>query len=545
MRIRRIGGVGATVNYTLQATSAYDEADPAGTAATWTTPANMDQALTATANAATYQGGLITFALFPDVFEGVRVKVKPTYDTGAGEVPSLELWTRDSVTAAWTKRRSIPLYDPFRGVVTTKARTFSLFLANQLRNVDAVWVTMAPGAVGTPSMQWLAIQCLGHCDLTPVTPGSCEDDLTVDCIEPSACELNPFDPRCVVPTLTCADLGYEEDEDGNCIIPGPDVSFPNDPTGSTPVPRWNPPPFPTIDLCDPAAVAGFKSLLTADQLSYFEELLAGVELPCLDGPVTAPINGNTTNPLVPIIPSQPIEVYVDPTTLVHAPDPRNEDDSDIDDDEPNVFDAPSGAPLEYIGFFFSGGTPTGDGSSAPVGTAEAFFATRFTGELLTAYDDVINPQDLDNNYGNITTEPSSSNKTKLHFHFHGASAGTVVNVRIVTFGIAGSITGVPIAHYLAYGDDVDGDGIHTLRVTAINVGAGVFATQNPVAGASYFRFNRPDPLGANITTLTFDAINANYVGTGTALNWGNGHMVRIIATTPGTGGAVTVTQEYA
>lgn len=334
-RIRRVG-LDTTVNYTLQATTAYDPSDPAATTLAWGDVAAQDQELTETEPEEEQEGALLTFTRFPDVFEGLHVKIHPTY--ADGNTPSLELWTHDSEEDVWIKRRAVVL-SGLQGVESDAAKVFRFDLAIQRRNVDAVWITMNPGPTGTPVMRFLAIHLFGHCDAVIVTPGGCEDDPTVDCINPSACELNPFDPSCITPTVTCAQLGLEEDEDGNCIIPpsgGP--SFPNDPTGgSNPVPPSSPPPFPTVDLCDPEAVNGFKGQLTEEQLAYFEGLLGDVEMPCLQPTPEGrtpqqqlPINKKPEGG--PIVPAQPVEVYIDPRTLEPGPDPRAEGGDPEDSD---------------------------------------------------------------------------------------------------------------------------------------------------------------------------------------------------------------------
>lgn len=324
-------GVDTTVNYVLQETSAYDEANPAATTATWTPQSDMDQALTIplpTAVTHTAQGALINFQRMAEFNDGVKVKLKPTYDQDAGEDPYLEVWTHDEVSSEWTIRRKIQLKNGFVGVESGHAKIFDLPFSVGLSNVDKIWITMNPGAIGSPSMEFVAIQVIGRCSATIVTPGSCEDDPDVDCLDPTFGD--PNDPA------TCEDYGLETDANGNCVFPPPD--FPGLPPadGGPPTKPSTPPNFPAVDLCDAAALQAFKDQLTPEQLAYFEELLEASDLPCLEDPddPDEPLQPQQVLPINqdpdtgdPILPSQPIEVYVDPRTLEPGPDPRAADDS--------------------------------------------------------------------------------------------------------------------------------------------------------------------------------------------------------------------------
>jgi hypothetical protein len=329
-RIRRISLDALTpTNYTLQETSSYNALDPAGTVSSWgSTPdvEAMDLSFStpfAELTPLTKQGVLITFERTLSYFSAVSVKVKPTYDTEAGEDPYFEMWV---FTDAWVLAYSRQFASPFSdGIPTGRRRYMDFTLSSDLAGVSKVWVTMNPGNEGAPSLDWLCIHVFGKCTNVPVTPGDCADDPTVDCIPEQRCETNPL--LCEVPILDCEDI----DPTGE-LCNDPPYDWPGPPkTGPDPiVPRTLPPEFPLIDLCDPAAIASYKTLLTPDQLAFFEELLGAMELPCLDDigdpPVrqpdpVAPINLDPTT-LGPLLPRQPVEVYTDPKTLQPANDPK-------------------------------------------------------------------------------------------------------------------------------------------------------------------------------------------------------------------------------
>ena len=327
-RIRRISlDAGEPENYTLAATSAYDATDPAATTATWgdgdADVVAMDQALTIpTPPALTVaaEGALIEFQRTPSYFLGCIAKVAVTYDLESGERPVLELWTRDATSDVWTKRRGIGLATSV-GAPTGRVKQFDLRLAVPVRNVDAVWVTMNPGDTGSPSMTWLGIHCFGFCQVVPRYDGNCRNDPTLDCIDPNPCLDTP--EACLDPALDCEDI----DPTGElCTEPPFEWPTPT-PADGGPTPEFEPPAFPIINLCNPAAVEAYKALLTPEQLTYFEDLLSTSEFPCLNpedrspDPV-APINEDPDNPGEPLLPAQPIETYINPQTLEPEADPQ-------------------------------------------------------------------------------------------------------------------------------------------------------------------------------------------------------------------------------
>lgn len=326
-RIRRISlDAGSPANYTLAATSAYDAADPAGTSASWGTTAEvgyMDQALTVTVDDATtvdHEGALLTFVRTPQFFLGCVVKVNCTYDVET-EAPILELWTQDATSDVWTKRRAIAFVSTI-GAPSGRSKSFNLLFAVPVTNVGAVWVTMNPGDTGSPSMTWLGIHCFGFCQVVPRYDGNCRNDPTLDCIDPNPCLDTP--EACLDPALDCEDI----DPTGElCTEPPFEWPTPT-PADGGPTPEFEPPAFPIINLCNPAAVEAYKALLTPEQLTYFEDLLSTSEFPCLNpedrspDPV-APINEDPDNPGEPLLPQQPVEVYIDPETLAPEADPRS------------------------------------------------------------------------------------------------------------------------------------------------------------------------------------------------------------------------------
>jgi len=307
-RIRRVG-LDSGDNYTLQQTVDYDVDNPAATAASWGTAAQvglMDQDFEQTGELER-EGALLTFLRFPAFFSGALVKLRPSY--AALDVPFLELWTRSTATLEWARRRRFALNSLFTGVRSGERKVFDLFLTTDLRDVGAVWITMDPGAVGTPVNRFIAIHLFGECnpDVTPQDPCEVDPD---NCLDPPACLVHPegVDEN-GVPCFT------------DPINPEPDplppvVEFPG------------PPP---IDLCDEAAVAAFEATLTPEQLAHWHELIETVELDCSDddecdhppcddpGADINPCGVGTTSP--PCLPEQPQETYIDPITGEPACDP--------------------------------------------------------------------------------------------------------------------------------------------------------------------------------------------------------------------------------
>src|SRR5262245_8407253 len=107
-RILRVG-TDTTINYTLLETSAYNAGDPAATTAAWPDTAAMDQLFDQASPTVVMdaQGALVTFSRFPDRFLGAMIKVAANYDRDTGENPAIEMWTHDSESDEWTRRRRV------------------------------------------------------------------------------------------------------------------------------------------------------------------------------------------------------------------------------------------------------------------------------------------------------------------------------------------------------------------------------------------------------------------------------------------------------
>lgn len=334
-RIRRVSlDAGNPENYTLFVTSAYDELDPAATTAPFgdddVDVLAMDTALSVPvppAIAIEAQGVVVQFEREPFRFDGVAVKVRAEYDFGAGENPALELWTQQAGSNVWTLRRRLP-FASLSGAPDGRWKIFDLNnfgLSAPLSNVVRVWVTMNPGTVGTPSLEFAMVHCFGRCRLRSIQDGSCYDDPTTDCLGAGDCEDDT--ETCLDPPLDCEDFAPE-------VCDLPPFDWPKTPpSDGGPTPPSEPPEFPTIDLCDEAELTEFKSQLTPEQLTFFEELLEQSQLPCLDPEDRSP------NPIAPInadpdmnhiLPRQPIEVYIDPTTGEPGADPRGNGAGDTD-----------------------------------------------------------------------------------------------------------------------------------------------------------------------------------------------------------------------
>lgn len=329
-RIRRIGS-DTEINYSFLATSAYDATNPAATTGAWSDDEAMDQALytlVPPGTEVTEQGILVTFERRVFGFWGIIAKVRPTYTDLPTITTAIEMWTHNLGTDVWTLRRRILFSDVFNGTPPGEAKFFDLRLATFQSNVDRVWITMAPDPADTapPVMRFVAVHPFGQCHERIVTPGSCVDDPNIDCQNPGDCD--PVDSDCLTPSTNCADYGPDV-----CELPPFDWPRVGRPDGG-PAPSDPPvPATPLVDLCDPIALQAFKDSMTADQLAYFEDLLAQSELPCLNPadvePPEKPKEPQQKLPIndagdgTPLLPRQPVEVYVDPKTGRVGADPRN------------------------------------------------------------------------------------------------------------------------------------------------------------------------------------------------------------------------------
>lgn len=333
-RILRIG-TDDVINYTLQSTSAYDEDDPAATVAAWPDSEAMDQLFDQPAPTVVEdeQGALVTFSRFPDRFLGVMVKVAANYDTETGEAPALEMWTHNSLTDEWTRRRRVLFANVFTGSRTGVRKVYDFTLFPSLLNVDQVWITMDPGDEGSPTLDWYSIQLFGQCETVqrndqgggsdpcsdpndPFYPG---DDICGEvfgnppptCADPDWCnEASIQDYRACLAAnvpefLPIFDVWLDANRDGLrdfCagIEPFPDPVAPTPPT---------PNPLPPLDLCDDDSIAAFRAAVSGDaeRLAQFDAYIDGLEADGFFGLVCPD--------------PEPEEQYVDPETGLPAEEP--------------------------------------------------------------------------------------------------------------------------------------------------------------------------------------------------------------------------------
>lgn len=363
-RILRIG-VDTVTNYSFEETSAYNASAPAATTSPWSDSAAMDQAFDQSSpSEVTAQGCLVTFERTPHAFEGSMIKIHPTYDSDGGENPFFELWTHDSVTLDWTRRRRLQLSNLFVGVASGARKVIDFTFFPFLLHVDKVWITMDPGTVGAPTMRFLAIQLFGQCEGTLVTPNPPGDGDADPCISnPNGLDAdgNP----CLTPGVNCSDFpefcteppfldlcnpasvaAYEEylrlipgalDAFRSWFAtnfvtiaswcagnsPGPSPPFPNPP--SPPLP-----PLPPLHLCDPDSVEAFRAALSGDQESL-DSFDAFVDALDLDGFFARECP-----------PPDPAEEYVDPTTLEPAEEPPTDNNTPFGS-------GPGGMPVDQPG----------------------------------------------------------------------------------------------------------------------------------------------------------------------------------------------------
>lgn len=185
--------------WTLEATETYDENNPADSPVSWGSTADveaMNQAMSATTGGVTHLGALLTFDPdLPDIFNGVYVKVRPTYT--APEAPAIEMWTHNAVTGDWTKKRRVVMSNLLVGVRSGEFKVFSLFQSFGDDNIDQVWITMAPSSpLGTQELEFFVIWPYGTCNETLVIPD--------DCLPEEECDLPPLPDLPGVPS--CRDI---------------------------------------------------------------------------------------------------------------------------------------------------------------------------------------------------------------------------------------------------------------------------------------------------------------------------------------------------
>lgn len=451
-RILRVG-TDTVTNYTFLQTSAYDENAPAATTSPWPDSASMDQLFNQpNPTGVVAQGVLITFARFPDTFLGVMVKVEPTYDSGAGEHPFLEMWTHDSVTTLWTRRRRIDLLNLFVGIPSGTRKVADLTFFPFLRTVDKVWVTMDPGVVGAPTMEFFSIQLFGQCeqslrrDTNNGPPGGgpeptfgppTEDPLPpIDICNVTSIEQYRDALRNIPGALEQFDAWYDSNaETIASLCAGIDANPPNTPV-LPPMPVPPLPPLPELDLCSQDSIDAFRAALAgdADALANFDAFITQLET---DGFFEA----NCATP-------PPDETYVDPNTLEPTPEPDTDNNTPFgagpggQPQFPRASDRPgngSGEPTEfattvsrYLFFFFSNGEK--DEFVTALGSESA--------EIQTAWADVRKTVVI---FGNGEFDPPiQSAINTITFTVNGVSRDDIVQI----------ISLRASSHFLAYQDSI-------------------------------------------------------------------------------------------
>lgn len=341
-RILRIGNDTLT-NYSFLQTSAYNASLPAATTSPWPDDAAMDQAFTQPSPVeVTAQGVLITFNRLPDTFDGAMVKLEPTYDSSTGEDPFFEMWIHDP-TNGWVLRSSIELSNPFNGIVSGQRKILDLTFFPFLPAIDMVWLTMNPGSIGTPSLNFLAIKLFGQCTGTlrdPAgggLPDTCNPDSQfytgfrmladgtfVDCASvndpppfslPTPDLCNPASVASYREVLRGLDDGGTSlnEFDGwftlnQTLIESNCAGNTNTDPPTQPIPPL--PTLPTLDLCNQDSIDAFRAAIAgdADQLAAFNSFIDSL---------TAAGYFDLVCPA-----DDPPTVYVDPITQQPAPDPN-------------------------------------------------------------------------------------------------------------------------------------------------------------------------------------------------------------------------------
>lgn len=583
-RILRIGNDTLT-NYSFLATSAYDAGNPAATTSPWPDSFSMDTPFNEIQlSPVSEQGVLVTFDRLPSTFNGSMVKIQPTYNVSGGEDPFFELWTHDDKSGLWTKRRSIELKNLFVGVESGQNRILDLTFFPYLSNVDKVWLTMNPGAVGTPAMNFIEIQMFGQCESALRHEGGgpnfdgCDkshpetytgfkvlnngDIVPCDAVnDPPPFSLAPPDlcnPNSIAvyrealrgigdggTSLNAFDSWYIANKK---IIEDTCAGANDKPLPQAPFPPL--PPLPKLDLCDPVSIDAFRAAIAgnaqalADFNAFIDQLTAAgyFTLACPpDDPAGTYVDPGTLKPAVE--PDKPRKFGFGPGGSDGNPPPPP---GSVPPKAKRIGVPGTGSQLEDFIVFVSGGAPNGFAAAVP-GTAETYFVERFN-NLFQQSAEVAKIYAGAASSNQIVREQNSGNHTGVRFDFSGAVDGTIINIRMILLGIGGGFIGNDFADSLValtgngFSDPVGG--APPTGAGPIDTGSGVFATQTPISGINYYTLRRDKDIPSRVDFLKVPAPNNNWTGTGTGLNWGWMLLVRIVAVLPGGNEAVTVVPSF-
>lgn len=545
-RILRIG-TDALPNYSFLKTSAYDALAPAATTAAWSDSLAMDQPFDQpdpTTVAA--EGVLVVFERLPDVFLGALVKLEPTYDISIGENPVLEMWTHDIDAAAWTIRSRIVLSNIFEGIPTGTRKLLDFTLASWLRNVDQVWLTMAPGATGSPTLSFVLVQLFGKCE-GALPKGKDPEDPCADPNDPLYTGLDdegnpcpgtepfpvPTDTLCIgFDTPGCLDIcnlnhvaeyaewastipGYREVFDAWYNTYAPLISLAcnavGDPDDVPPQPPLPPAPPPALDLCDQDSIDAFRAFYAGDA-----ELLANFDA-YIDS-LTADGFFDFTCPV-----EEPPEEYIDPVTLLPADEPTGDPTGPFGrgpggeippmppPDEGGGGGGGSEPIQEYIVFMFN--------SSSSIGaqTEQEYFESNM-GVYPLEIQDAWARRDA------IVTEGGWNTFTKVaQFAFSGAITNAVIGIRVHE-----------IWNYADFSALIFSGA--TQNNCAVNTQSGTFGTQTPEPSDPFFVIRRDGgSTTANLRISQEDATNTVMPGSFLS-RW----LCCIIRATPEVAGTITV-----
>jgi len=569
-RILRIG-VDTVTNYTLLATSAYDAGNPAATTSPWPNSAAMDQLFTqASPTEVSAQGALVTFSRFPDSYSGAQVKLHPTYDVSTNENPFFEMWVHDSVALTWTLRASIQLSNPFVGIASGARKVLDFTFFPFLRHIDMVWLTLNPGVVGAPTVQFDAIQLFGQCEgalRSGSGPGGIQYTCDPSKADPTAippivytgfkviysstppfithvpCDDFAGDPGCAFPDLCnpASIAVYREClrgiGDGGTSLNNFDGWFTlnnalitSNCNGNTNTALPDPPPvkapkLPPVDFCDPTSIDAHRAAIAGDA-----DLLASFN---------ALIDTLTEAGFFTLVcpPADPPATYVDPVTLQPAADPTDQPvrpfhagpGGDPAPNPPVQKSVPPKAPgtggggqQEFIAFFFPGNITYNIPvpGSTPQQLLE-FLVNSGPPELLAAW----NARDQIVNVPNFTFPTPR----RVQLTFTGLVSGTVVGVRVMQFDPNGPFTAETLTTLFS-------GAIQTTCV--VNTSAGTFGTPHPTLTDPFYVLFRDGTSTTPLLRLASDnTITCAMPGGGGF----QGIFVDVRATPPaGTGVVITV-----